>query len=224
MKERPILFSAPMVRALLDGTKTQTRRVVKHRSPQLWQEPYYPTGKVRADLPTQPGAFMEFRSRLWDEPAYQGSTASFLIPCPYGMPGERLWVREAIRLFPDQGPGSWIESFYDADGTITKADAWPWKRNYLPPMHCPRGLSRIDLEVTGVRVERLQDISEADAIAEGIDTKAMFPWRPDEILSTNANVSRYAVLWESINGAGSWDANPWVWVVAFKTITKGTQP
>ena len=93
------------------------------------------------------------------------------IPCPHGQPGDRLWVKETIRLVPDQEPDDGtgrVLSIYAADGALTVADAWPWKRKQLNSIHCPRGLSRIELEVTGVRVERLQDISEAGSIAEGL--------------------------------------------------------
>ena len=104
MRERPILFSAPMVRALLAGTKTQTRRVVKHRWPHLWQEPWYTTGRVLTDRPTQDGAWLEFRHRDQDAHGYQGSTASTLVPCPYGAPSDLLWVREAWRAENRQFP------------------------------------------------------------------------------------------------------------------------
>lgn len=200
MHERPILFSAPMVRALLDGTKTQTRRVVKitHRTPGLAAclEPSVgaPRPRVAAEL------------------------------SPYGQPGDRLWVREAIRLVPDQEPDDGtgrVLSTYGADGALTVADAWPWKRTYLPPMHCPRGLSRIDLEISGVRVERLQDISEADARAEG--ARECDPVSGREVLLAGASqrgsfVLHYRDIWEQINGPGSWAANPFVWVVAFRRI------
>ncbi|WP_423459939.1 hypothetical protein [Ottowia sp. VDI28] len=212
MKERPVLFSAPMVRALLAGTKTQTRRIVKTEAA-VGREAVFAarTGKRHAEV--------------------------FLLPemadlaeahCPYGQPGDRLWVREAIRLVPDQEPDDGtgrVLSIYAADGSLTVADAWPWKRSYLPPMHCPRGLSRIDLEVTGVRVERLQDISEADCWAEGIE----------EVIHDFSDSSQYdmaqrlgccfedakplyAQLWESIHGARSWDANPWVWALSFRRL------
>lgn len=181
-KERPILFSGAMVRALLAGTKTQTRRIAK---PKRSIEP------------------------MTDE-------------CPYGQPGDRLWVREAIRLVPGQEPDDGtdrVDSTYEADGTFTVADAWPWRRSYLPSMHCPRGLSRITLEITGVRVERLQSISEADAQAEGCAVECMTP-TGDDSGSAIYGPGGYRALWDEINGAGAWDANPWVWAVTFKRITQ----
>lgn len=148
------------------------------------------------------------------------------------------------RTEPDDGTGR-VLSVYGADGTLTVADAWPWRRSYLPSMHCPRGLSRITLEVTAVRVERLQDISEADAIAEGIEPN----WSGDLKVGPNGYggegwvpecgwrhylnsmdgdpayepVESYRSLWESISGAGSWAANPWVWVVEFRVLEQGRQ-
>jgi hypothetical protein len=216
MKERPILFSAPMVRALLDGTKTQTRRVVKHKWPHLWTEPWYPTGKVLTDLPNQSGAWMEFRRRQQDVPGYEGSPASTLVPCPHGQPGDRLWVRETHAPQADCW-GAWDKWMggvggpkpiihYAADGGDPFIDKW------RPSIHMPRWASRITLEVTEVRVERLQDISDADSIAEGVDR-------------TNTSIAgyarqRYADLWNSINGntPGSWDANPWVWAISFRRL------
>lgn len=174
MKERPILFSAPMVRAILDGRKTQTRRVVKLRNGQ-----YMPPSE-KADI------------NGWRQ---------MLRNCPYGQPGDRLWVREthfdAKRL--NEG-----RILYRADGDVSRF-------GWTPSIHMPRSASRITLEVTGVRVERLQDISEADAVAEGV------VWEQGQ---TAINV--FETLWESINGAGSWDANPWVWVVEFKRAKGST--
>lgn len=202
MKERPILFSAPMVRAILSGTKTQTRRVAKPiKHPDL--------GNVY-----DPGALV-----LEKEHHHVIERA-----CPYGAPFDRLWVREAIRLIPDQDPDDGLGpvlSIYDADGSLTAADAWPWKRSYLPPMHCPRGLSRIMLEITAVRVERLQDISEEDAQAEGCAPAWL---DADDNTTVHAEAKPtyrqgFARLWRDIHGAGSWAANPWVWVVEFRGDT-----
>lgn len=157
MRERPILFSAPMVRALLDGTKTQTRRVCK------------PAEAAGLSFVVEVPDPLE-RGQVYNGSHFGDEEGGVQFASPYGGVGDRLWVREAIRLVPDQEPDygtGRVLSAYGADGSLTVADAWPWKRSYLPPMHCPRGLSRIDLEITGVRVERLQDISEADAQAEG---------------------------------------------------------
>ena len=164
MTERPILFSAPMVRAILDGNKTQTRRVVK----------------LKPD-------YMETFLRLPNKVAC----------CPYGQPGGRLWVRET---FEDCESALHSCVLYRADGG-TPGTKW------TPSIHMPRWASRITLEITGVRVERLQDISEEDAISEGTP----FP--------CGGWVGGYQKLWESIHGPGSWDLNPWVWVVEFKRVT-----
>lgn len=203
MKERPILFSTPMVQALLSGTKTQTRRPVK---------PFLPAVKLGTKCPDdlvvrQDGGFM-YRST-----------------CPYGQVGDRLWVREAIRLdpgqLPDDGTGR-VWSSYVADGSPTPADAWPWKRSYLPPMHCPRGLSRITLEVIGTHVERLHEISKEDARAEGITDGGCLICGNSEPCGCDDPTpdprDAYFHLWESINGPESCASNPYVWVVEFKVV------
>lgn len=211
MKERPILFSAPMVRALLDGTKTQTRRVCK---------PAEAAGlSFVVEVPDP-----QERGQVYNGSHFGDEEGGVQFACPYGGVGDRLWVREAIRLVPDQEPDDGtgrVLSTYGADGTLTVVDAWPWRRSYLPPMHCPRGLSRIDLEITAVRVERLQDISEADARAEG--ARECDPVSGREVLLAGASqrgsfVLHYRDIWEQINGAGSWAANPWVWVVEFRKV------
>ena len=214
MKERPILFSAPMVRALLADTKTQTRRVASKlvRHPDL------------GNLYT-PGALV-----LEREPQHVIERA-----CPYGQTGDRLWVREAhaFSVRDPEGydwhddPENW-DVIYRADER-QPAGGWrdsegnaiqpPWR----PSIHLPRWASRITLEVTAVRVERLQDISEADAIAEGCtqNHNGYFWGGPHAVsgLKQMATAKQaYSDLWKSINGPGSWDANPWVWVVEFKRL------
>jgi hypothetical protein len=195
MKERPILFSAPMVRALLDGSKTQTRRVVKPR-----------------DL-----AWMDEHQGLRE--------ANNATRCPYGQPGDRLWVRETHAPQADCW-GSWERWLRGAGGEAPilhyAADFKPFQNDngfvirkpfiekWRPSIHMPRWASRIDLEVTGVRVERLQDIGESDCYAEGI--------RHADVWGDGTAVGFYRTLWEQINGAGSWAANPWVWVIEFRRI------
>lgn len=242
MKERPILFSAPMVRALLAGTKTQTRRVLKV---QPLDDPsghgiQWHGGKCLIDAGY--GADYLHTSR---------ASIERIVPkfCPYGQPGDRLWVREAFAFVPTYEifsgrPGEVIA--YRAGRRVlkqgkepavwaddTKPDGLPWK----PSIHMPRRASRILLEIVAVRVERLQDISEADTIAEGLkaitkdgrltkygipDSDGLpgtddtgWPWHEWRISPADA----YRRLWESINGPGSWAANPWVWVVEFKRVT-----
>lgn len=148
MTERPILMSAPMVLATLraENPKTQTRRVVK-----------YPTPEGKSGWHPTPTGF-QFLPGGSERPVF-----------PYGQPGDQLWVKETIVQVGEDGAGR-IYSAYKADEQLTKADAWPWQRPQLNSIHCPRGLSRIQLEITGRRVERLQDISETDAIAEGISS------------------------------------------------------
>lgn len=184
MKERPILFSAPMVRALLAGTKTQTRRVMK---PQ-------PTHMNPAGIP-----------RL----AHLVGPSS-AISCPYGQPGDRLWVRETFAKIDGQTQ-PWIETDYRASYTHGDrlGDTLGIKKRWTPAIHMPRAASRITLEVTGVRVERLQDISEADARAEGAAAPPHLSYRDG-----------YAWLWDSINGPGAWDLNPYVWCISFRVLER----
>jgi hypothetical protein len=214
MKERPILFSAPMVRAILDGSKTQTRRVVKH-------QPEYPI-IIATDPHTN-------RYQIGErEPMTE---AALLRECPYGQPGDRLWVRETWQYYGWSDEGE-PQIRFAADNATT----WPkppageelvnqWEilsrpenynidnhardRRWRPSIHMPRWASRILLEIVSVRVERLNAISYEDARAEGID-RMVWPG----ILTHG-----FKVLWEQINGAGSWDANPWVWCIEFKRVT-----
>lgn len=210
MKERPILFSAPMVRAILDGTKTQTRRVVKP-----------PKGYRWIDFDTQTmvnsGGHKKHISDLF---------------APYGQPGDRLWVREAwhATMGWDRCKPSEIAQHapikFASDDSISNGfdeedlDDFGHMR---PSIFMPHWASRITLEVTGVRVERLQDISEEDARAEGIcGENGAFFVRDVAFILGNTAIDAYKQLWESINGAGSWAANPWVWVVGIKKVEGGT--
>lgn len=181
-REHPIIFSGPMVRAILDDRKTQTRRVVR--------------------LPAT------FRP----DPAHRGDDRAKILATVkwYAEPGDRLWVRETGWERPyrtprmrREGADTWDRYYYDADG-LTKDEheqfkKWEFKRR--PSIYMPRWASRITLEVVNVRVERLQEISREDEIAEGV-----------------ADGQFYDLLWESINGPGSWDKNPWVWVIEFNRI------
>lgn len=216
MKERPILFSAPMVRALLAGTKTQTRRVVKPQ-PEL----------------------TENRGFVWKGNAYgSGSDLAGTVRnfakwnCPYGQPCDRLFVRETWDFRPwatvhdkrsvvvaYRAGGQSVEIEVPATWNPTLYNYWRWR----PSIHMPRWASRITLEVTGVRVERLQDISEADAVDEGMTRHLRSELGysaevSEETFNFTQAKSTYRLLWNKINGLGSWDANPWVWVVEFKRV------
>jgi len=218
MKERPILFSAPMVRALLDGSKTQTRRVVKVQPP------------VRGDLRvlarhrTADGAFIDYM--WWPFSESDGGGKAFT--CPYGQPGDHLWVRET---FAASAHGATAAVMYRADSHVRPGLGDFEGESWKPSIHMPRAASRILLEVVSVRVEQLQDCNKQDAIAEGIHRYEHF-WRDAEFplddvayepvkgwpTRYSCPVQAYQALWESINGAGSWGANPWVWVVEFKRV------
>lgn len=220
MKERPILFSAPMVRAILAGQKTQTRRIVKHAH------------VAEAD------AWAGNGDGTWQLGVYgEGGVAACmdLVRCPYGVPGDRLWVREMWCLAapdrdchlngepqawrPRRDDGRW--AYYAAtDDDVVNVDddnRSPWK----PSIHMPRWASRLTLQVTSLRVERLQDISELDALAEGIEGRVV-----DGVL--NGEPGRYIVgtardafasLWDSINGERApWSSNPWVWAIEFSRL------
>lgn len=195
MRERPILFSAPMVRAILKGSKTQTRRIVK--PPRNWSDQF----PHRDPFAMPPAVWW------WDGVHDRVGVRQ---ECPYGQPGDRLYVREAWRttealdLFPprDLSPAAriWFE---------TDTPHQPGFGKFRQGMHMPKWASRMTLEVTNVRVERLNDINEDDAYAEGARHSA----------NGGANAREgFKNLWESINGPESWSANPWVWVVSFKRI------
>lgn len=206
MKERPILFSGSMVRAILAGTKTQDRRVVK---PQPGEGAHVET--MRASL-TRSGSKPVFAA-TWDAPSDDGSTMSL---CPYGQPGTKLWVRETWAVphrYDGHGPSNipvlGVRTHYAA---TEERGGLRWR----PSIHMPRWASRITLEITGVRVERLHDISEADAMAEGVNVHPDHHGKPRT--SIYSPVQAYRALWESINGQGSWAVNPWVWVISFHRL------
>ncbi|EPO7863153.1 TPA: hypothetical protein ACVGMO_001172 [Pseudomonas aeruginosa] len=224
MKERPILFTGPMVRAILEGRKTVTRRVVKPPPDFLGSmvDPNTPFKTLDAGLHAR-------------------------ITCPYGEPGDRLWVREtwtdvnmcgapALAYRADEDIRDLMEEpgFLDDRGAFNYDDPrvkpYPFacwyaeldQARWRPSIHMPRWASRILLEITAVRVERLQDISEEQALAEGVRGEPC-----DHARQACADIGcwgdtakgAFGFLWESLNGEGSWVANPWVWVVEFKRVT-----
>lgn len=214
VKDRPILFSAPMVRALLDGSKTQTRRVIKL--------PPVPNALGTWEVSTiggQNGGFDAAGHEVPLQPVIWHTRTGKTIGCPHGQVGERLWVRETWAPHPDF-PRSVGRTVYRADPEC-EHDVARW----YPSIHMRREYSRILLEIVSVRVELLNDCSAADALAEGIQADEVRQFTVFGMSSEDrADVRRRAAvapferLWESINGAGSWAANPWVWVIEFKRV------
>lgn len=230
MKERPILFKGEMVRAILAGTKTQTRRLVK---PQ-------PSAGFDWCRVNRVGPWFHVEA---DHP----QTVMHTVTCKQGVVGDRLWVKETHRFPSKENPrvrveyradmSSWgiADSYNVAKDEFTRdAKLFPGRANeyskqrWRPSIFMQRWASRLTLEITDVRVERLNAISAADAIAEGIE-KGSNPAYPndykyygelEQLGQITANpVWSYQSLWESINGAGSWAANPWVWVISFRRFT-----
>lgn len=202
MKERPILFSAPMMRAILAGKKTQTRRVVKPQPPGLWMKP-------ETAVITDHHGCWAFSRIAPNGMAVAWPRGANSIRCPYGVPGDRLWVRET--WFPET-PN---RAIYRADGEFEDGYAGP---GWRPSIHMPRWASRIILEVTDVRVERVQAITEEDAKAEGVPPERAARIGADH--GTLQHTLAFAVLWDSINaprGFG-WATNPWVWCLTFKRV------
>ena len=249
MKERPILFSDAMVRAILAGTKTQTRRVVRETS----------RGSLailtKWSLDPMCGAItVSNQGAVGVE--WGNGTAAPLLFSPYGALGDRLWVRETFALSQSdpedvelsaREPGGWDPPVYRADDSGGEWTRWDGHRHvatkppWRPSIHMPRWASRLMLEVTSVRIERLRSIGGADALAEGITipvtpdgrrlialtdpgVRAGLPadWRLGRPLTDDEYFrALYAGLWDSINGARpgcSWADDPWVWVVSFKRI------
>ena len=182
MKERPIIFSGPMVRTILEGRKTQTRRVIKPQPPK--------------------GTELDRNS------FYLG---------PYGFPAERLWVRESMFCGED---GLWRYSADNGQVGVEGKDAlamvvWAHhkEQDYCPSIYMPRWASRITLEITNVRVQRIQEIGEEEIIAEGVSTTL----RESEAVFDLAH--KWRTLWDSINGKRhAWSSNPWVWAITFKKM------
>lgn len=218
-KQIPILFSTPMVQAILDGRKTMTRRKIKSR---------HESGLFQVNRRVSDGQITDINSLDWDERNCEKD-----ITCPYGQPGDILWVREsAANLnvdFPSVEP-YWI---YKADIQI-KDQHGPvtWK----PSIHMPKSACRIWLEITDVRVERLQDMDgahaeECDSLKEGImkfhhgDGNYGYHWKGDMDGKNFVHpFDAFVDLWKSINGPESWEANPWVWVVEFKILSTTGKP
>ena len=189
MKERPILMSAPMVRAILAGSKTQTRRALRIQPLEVLAMKGASSGRERVGL-------------MKRDPEPRGT----IFRCKFGVPGDRLWVRETWAEVGTLDPGLIV---YRADDpacvptqyeNIPPVDAITWK----PSIHMFRRYSRILLEVVSIRVERLQEISHEDAMAEG--------------MAFDDALYDYERLWEKINGPGSWADNPWVWVLEVRRV------
>ncbi|NUS38297.1 MAG: hypothetical protein HOQ02_04640 [Lysobacter sp.] len=214
MRERPILFSAPMVRALLDGRKTQTRRVVTElrgfgRTTEFG----------RSDTPGYDWHFRDKRA-CWNDVDDARLRQQF---CPYGVAGDRLWVRETYFgnhfQHPNEPEGE-RELHYRADG-LPDFEGEESLIRWRPSIHMPRWACRLVLEVTNVRVERLHALSEDDALAEGCSGAMAPTWYADRYGSLCGAQARYAfaALWASLNGEASWHANPCVWVIGFRRVT-----
>ncbi|WKI37700.1 hypothetical protein [Klebsiella pneumoniae] len=214
MKERGMIFNGEMVRAILDGRKTQTRRPIK------WKQTRFTEIGEREDGSKWP----------WSEDAEHA--CDFWHPCPFGAVGDRIWVREAFRVhsratdvatlvYKASERNSWTEQTHRVPVAVCNKPATPEK--WTPSLHMPRWASRILLEITDVRVERLNAISQEDAQAEGMELTG---WRPTysdpdsggEVMTPYDN---FAELWSSIYGDESWKANPWVWVISFKRVEGG---
>jgi hypothetical protein len=233
MKERPILFQGAMVRALLDGSKTQTRRVVKDLPPWEITEICSDAGGTGKWMPNGPS------------PSGRGMSAGHWRDCPYGRPGDRLWVRETFlaygrwetRYSEKKKRDEWhfIDMTLECDRIYQYAADNPdvplakgrggtpgwWTR---PAIFMPRHACRIQRDIVSVRAERLNDCNAADAMAEGCtkNHNGYYWGGPHPVSGTKQMATArkaYCDLWESINGAGSWDVNPFVWAITFKRVT-----
>ncbi|ENH3225147.1 hypothetical protein ABV273_000199 [Klebsiella variicola] len=208
--ERGMIFNGEMVRAILDGRKTQTRRPIK------WKQTRFTEIGEREDGSKWP----------WSEDAEHA--CDFWHPCPFGAVGDRIWVRETFQgpLFDYDLMDSYCKDsipFEKSEFCVYKADGVPAPEFYdaddelhccwRPSIHMPRWASRILLEITDVRVERLKSISDRDALREGCSAADM--------KSGDCVADVFARLWASIYGSDSWNANPWVWVIEFKRVEGG---
>ena len=216
IREKGLIFNSEMVRAILDGRKTQTRRPIK------WKQTRFTEIGEREDGSKWP----------WSEDAEHA--CDFWHPCPFGAVGDRICVREAFRVhsratdvatlvYKASERNSWTEQTRRVPVAVCNKPATPEK--WTPSLHMPRWASRILLEITDVRVERLNAISEEDARAEGIiDGGCLNCGEPEPCGCANPEpdaTDAFAYLWQSIYGQENWNANPWVWVIEFKRVEGG---
>jgi hypothetical protein len=201
MRERPIMFNGAMVRAIMAGQKTQTRRVMKHQ-PQSVVVP-----GVGPMLAVQ-------KAKGTDRWLWPNAREQVIAECPFGQPGDRLWVREAFCDAWDQDRDRWSDPeryYYRADGVEIQDVDGDGPARWTPSIHMPRRACRLVLEITAVRVERLQAISTQDCLAEGITTRFKVADAADELRI------QFRDLWNDTGG--DWESNPWVWVIEFKAVT-----
>ncbi|EPY4902331.1 hypothetical protein ACXDKF_004586 [Klebsiella pneumoniae] len=216
MKERGMIFNGEMVRALLSGRKTQTRRIIKDCT-------------VGRD---QISKFIQIEKKFIG--CYPEDVPELIRECcPYGIPGDRIWAREAFRVhsratdvatlvYKASERNSWTEQTHRVPVAVCNKPATPEK--WTPSLHMPRWASRILLEITDVRVERLNSIHDVDAMREGIQnltTCSHADFGIPGVVNAQHPVRAFQLLWESIYGADSWRANPWVWVIEFKRVEGG---
>lgn len=211
-KETGLMFKAPLVRAILSGQKTQTRRIVKWKGLQKGLNLGF--SGLRAG---KTGDNWVLESNTPTSSEWRCTPT----PCPFGKPGDRIYVREAHAHHPE-----FAQMAFRADGEeFEDADGFLWEPKWTPAIHMKKEEARIWLEITGVRVERLQQITEADAKAEGVQ-----PWPCDHPRRSCADIdcdgpdylAGFRHLWKSTGG--DWAANPWVWVIGFKTISTTGRP
>jgi hypothetical protein len=266
---RPILFSTEMIKAILEGRKSQTRRAMKYRRSEDCKEEDFP-GELQ-DCPDQwqpvcdiqaasfaneviyPGAEEEGDENCYidfiSNPTTTGADYMACIKCPYGKPGDQLWVRETwLRGCEWDGDSDMppAQIYYKADGIAQKMEWYDENREdgirpggpaWKPSIHMPKAAARIWLEITDVRVERVQQISEEDAVAEGVrscqltcgwDSTMYKDYMADasgygdpavDYPLTSTAVHSFSTLWQKINGANSWNNNSWVWVLKFRVLS-----
>lgn len=226
MKERPILFSTPMVQAILEGRKTVTRRIVKQTDLQKEPDFFQFIGNSKdIDLPRPAVKYENPTFYGWHPVNNNGIT--YVLKCPYGEVGDRLWLRETWCYSVDENGYTHFDQYrYKADGPVTFYDADGFETNksgWKPSIHMPRSASRITLEIVSIRTEQLHDITDTDAEREGVKVgdEGMECW---DYLDNDwgragfTPTESFETLWQSINGEESWESNPWVWVVEFKII------
>jgi hypothetical protein len=237
MKQHPILFSTPMVQAILEGRKTQTRRTSKLDEINSNPDDYIFQGFSRANPKNVFGALFMHKSGMM-----------VFIPCPYGQVGDMLWVREEHKIWSKIKRGDKCETWFCEFRDGTKIDIYckglelktlqnlrkrktlgKWQRARF----LPKDFAFRFLQITDIRIERLQNISEQDAIAEGIESwieerlrskpthYKVYYWDDDEDSTYSSSaITSYETLWQKINGSDSWNKNPWVWVIEFKQFEK----